>query len=121
MAFANAWGMGYGALILLAVLAATGQPLVAPPSPRYLAALAYLAVVGSVVGFTTYLLLVARIGSARAAYATVLFPVVALGLSTLFEGYQWQWTGGLGLTLALAGNVVMFSKPRRGITAHSLP
>ena len=74
-------------------------------------ALVYLAVVASVIGFTTYLMLVARIGSSRAAYATVLFPVIALTISTVAEGYRWHWTGFVGLALALAGNLVLFARP----------
>lgn len=109
---ATAWGMGYGALVLLGMILLTGTPVVAPPDARYLAALLYLALPGSVLAFTTYLLMVARIGSSRAAYATVLFPIVALILSTLFEGYVWHWTGFLGLALAMLGNVVMFARPR---------
>lgn len=109
---ANAWGMTYGALILLALVAVTGTPLIAPPDGRYVAALAYLAVIGSVIGFTTYLMLVARIGSARAAYATVLFPIVALTLSSLFESYHWTLTSLIGLALTLAGNAVIFSGPK---------
>ena len=107
----NAWGMTYGAVILIALIAATRTPVVAPPDGRYLAALFYLAVFGSVIAFTTYLELVARIGSSRAAYATVLFPMVALVLSTVFEGYRWSALGILGLALCLAGNVVIFSPP----------
>lgn len=117
---ANAWGMGYGALGLLALIAVTGTPVVAPPDATYLSALLYLAVIGSIVGFTTYLTLVARIGSARTAYTTVLYPIVALAISTLFEGYQWHWTGALGLGFALAGNLVMFARwpaPRRELAA----
>ncbi|WP_427024993.1 DMT family transporter [Aureimonas ureilytica] len=109
---ANAWGMSYGALVLLALIAVTGTPIVTPPDGRYVAALVYLAAIGSVVGFTTYLMLVARIGSARAAYATVLFPIVALTLSSLFESYVWTATGVLGLALTLLGNVVMFTGPK---------
>jgi drug/metabolite transporter (DMT)-like permease len=108
----NAWGMAYGALILLGLIAVTRTPLVAPPSATYVWALLYLAVFGSVVAFTTYLELVARVGSSRAAYATVLFPIVALGLSTLFEGYRWTLPGFAGLALCLAGNVVIFAAPR---------
>ena len=100
--------------LALALIALTGTPMVAPPDARYLWAMLYLAVVGSVIGFTTYLMLVARIGSARAAYATVLFPIVALALSTTYEGYAWHWQGVLGLGLALLGNVAMFSRPRTG-------
>lgn len=109
---ANAWGMTYGALILLVLVALTGTPMVAPPDGRYLAALAYLAVIGSVIGFTTYLMLVARVGSARAAYATVLFPIVALTLSSVFENYHWTPASFVGLALTLAGNVVIFSGPK---------
>jgi hypothetical protein len=44
---------------------------------------------GSVIGFTAYLTLVGRMGPERAAYCTVLFPVVALNMSAFAEGYQW--------------------------------
>ncbi|MCV2448793.1 DMT family transporter [Paracoccus sp. DMF] len=116
---ATAWGMAYGALALAGLIALTGTPVVAPPDARYLGALLYLALPGSVLAFTTYLLMVARIGSSRAAYATVLFPIVALVLSTLFEGYVWHWTGFVGLGLAMLGNVVMFARvPRRPVPAQ---
>jgi drug/metabolite transporter (DMT)-like permease len=107
---ANAWGMSYGALALLALIFLTGTPIVAPPTTTYFAAMLYLAAIGSVVGFTTYLMLVSRIGSQKAAYATVLFPVVALTLSTVFEGYHWTWLSMIGLLLTLAGNAVMFAR-----------
>ncbi|PLW77489.1 DMT family transporter [Cohaesibacter celericrescens] len=107
---ANAWAMGYGAVILLMLIGLTGTPVVAPPDKTYFGALVYLATFGSIVGFTTYLVLVAKIGSAKAAYATVLFPIVALTLSTIYEGYIWHWSGILGLVLALSGNVVMFAR-----------
>lgn len=109
-ATASAWGMGVGALVLAALIAASGTPWIAPPDLTYLGALGYLAVFGSILGFTAYLTLVARIGSARAAYTTVLYPIVALAISTLFEGYAWHWTAGLGLALAIAGNLVMFAR-----------
>ena len=111
---ANAWGMGYGALILLAIIAVTGTPMVAPDGGRYLWALIYLAVVGSIIGFTTYLMLVQRIGTGRAAYATVCFPVIALMASALWEGFIWTPLAVAGLALTLAGNAVMFlpSRPK---------
>lgn len=116
---ANAWSMAYGALILLALIVVTRTPLAPLPSLRYAGALIYLATFGSVIGFTTYLMLVQRLGSSRAAYATVLFPVIALGLSTIFEGYRWTALGCLGLVLCLAGNVVMFLPARAGFVLRS--
>ena len=111
---ANAWGMSYGSLALLALIGITGTPIVLPPDQTYLAALVYLSVIGSVVGFTTYLMLVSRIGSQKAAYATVLFPVVALTLSSVYEDYHFTPLAMVGLALTLAGNAVMFARlPRR--------
>jgi drug/metabolite transporter (DMT)-like permease len=110
---ANAWGMGYGALILLAIVVVTGTPLPPPPDLRYWGALAYLSVFGSIVGFTTYLMLVARIGTGRAAYATVMFPVIALIASSLYEGFVWTPLALAGLGLTLAGNAVMFAPARK--------
>lgn len=110
---ANAWGMGIGALSLLCILAAQGQPLAIPTGGLYWGALLYLAIVGSIGGFTAYLVLVGRIGSAGAGYATVLFPIVALTASSLFEGYEWTLLSVLGVALAGLGNLVMFKKTRR--------
>lgn len=108
-ATANAYGMAYGSLLLAVLLVVTGTPLTPPPDAVYVGALIYLAVIGSVVGFTTYLMLVARIGSGRAAYATVMFPVIALILSALYEGYAWDGRTVAGLGLTILGNIVAFS------------
>lgn len=118
---ANAWGMGIGALCLLVLIAATGQPLSVPRDGVYWSALVYLSVIGSIVGFTAYLMLVGRIGSAKAGYATVLFPIVALTASTLFEGYQWTGTSVLGVVFAGLGNAVMFRRSRRPTTGKPRP
>lgn len=103
----NAYAMAYGAIILIGILIVTGQPLVMDTSPQYLGALVYLSVFGSIIGFTAYLTLVARLGANKAAYATVMFPVVALLLSSWFESYQWQVTSFVGLGLTMIGNVIM--------------
>lgn len=103
----NAVGMAYGALFMFAAAAATGRPPTFDWSPAYLASLAYLAVFGSVIAFGCYLTLLGRIGADRAAYATVLFPLVALTLSWLFEGYRWSPAVLAGLGLVVLGNVLV--------------
>ncbi|NMM38509.1 MAG: EamA family transporter [Glaciimonas sp.] len=108
----NAWAMLVGTLILLAGVAVSGTPLTMDWSPKYLGALLYLAIPGSVVGFTAYLMLVGRIGPDRAAYSTVLFPVVSLNISAWLEGYQWTAVGLGGLLLVIAGNVLVFRQQR---------
>lgn len=107
-----AYGMLYGALLMLLVCVIGAVPFGFDPSVAYTGALLYLAIFGSVVGFTAYLTLVGRMGPARAAYCTVLFPVVALSISTYAEGYQWTWVAGCGLVLVMAGNVLVFARRR---------
>jgi drug/metabolite transporter (DMT)-like permease len=104
----NAWAMTIGASVIALYALATGQPIAFDPSLTYIGAGLYLAIPGSVIGFTTYLTLVGRLGADKAAYCTVLFPVVALNVSAWVEGYEWTVAALLGLVLVLAGNVVVF-------------
>jgi drug/metabolite transporter (DMT)-like permease len=106
----NAWGMLVGTLLLLSYCLLQGVPFAYEPGWRYSSALLYLAIPGSVIGFTAYLTLVGRLGPERAAYSTVLFPVVALNVSALFEGYRWTLPALLGLACVMAGNVLVFRK-----------
>jgi len=108
----NAWAMGYGALIMLTLALLTGASFAIELTPAYIGSLLYLAVIGSIIGFATYFSLVGRIGAGPAAYTTVMFPLIALGMSTLFEGYQWSGAAVFGLVLILLGNVLMFYQPR---------
>lgn len=108
----NAYAMIYGALILLTGIVVTGTTWKLDTSPIYLGSLLYLAIPGSILGFTAYLSLVGRIGANRAAYATVLFPIVALTLSAWFEGYRWTVVSFLGLLLVLLGNTVSLGGPK---------
>jgi drug/metabolite transporter (DMT)-like permease len=107
----NTWAMLIGSTTLGVAALAMGMPFALDPSPRYLGALLYLAIPGSVIGFTAYLLLVGRIGPDRAAYSTVLFPIVALTISTIYEGYHWTPLALCGLALVLAGNLLAFLQP----------
>lgn len=107
----NAWGMLYGALALYGSALLTGSPITLDWNFTYMASLLYLAVFGSVVGFWAYVTLIGNIGPDRAAYSSLLFPVVALLISTLFEGYQWTLLGLAGFGLVLAGNWLVM---RRG-------
>lgn len=104
----NGWAMLFGATVLLVGSISSGLHWVPDWSVRYWSALFYLAFFGSVIGFTAYLMLVGRIGPEKAAYSTVLFPVVALNISVWFEGYHWTFSSLFGLLLVMAGNVLVF-------------
>ncbi len=106
----NAYGMAYGALLMLTVALLLGKPLIIEATFSYLVSLGYLALFGSVVAFGCYLSLVGRIGPGRAAYVTLLFPIVALLLSTLWEDYHWTWSALVGVGLILCGNSLALVK-----------
>ncbi|WP_241087463.1 DMT family transporter [Candidatus Vondammii sp. HM_W22] len=103
----NAFGMTYGALILAMTAILQSVPFNYDDSLGYSVSLFYLALFGSVLAFGSYLTLLGRIGPEKAAYAMVLFPLVALGISTLFEGYQWTMSSASGVALVLAGNILI--------------
>ncbi len=109
----NAWGMAYGALIMFIYALFSGVSFNYDPAVSYSISLLYLSVFGSILAFGSYLTLIGRIGADRAAYAAVLFPVIALGLSTLFEDYQWTTRAVFGFGLVLLGNYVVVSKSRK--------
>jgi len=116
---ANAYGMTYGAIFMLAFALIGGKPFVFDMSPLYIGSLLYLALFGSVFAFGFYLTLLGRIGPDKAAYATVLFPLIALGLSTVFEGYQWSAPAIVGMVLVLFGNILVLSRKRRQIDVEA--
>ncbi len=103
---ATAWGMAYGALAAALSAAVTGAAWTFDPRPAYVLSLLYLAVFGSIAAFGAYLTLLKRVGAAPSSFVGVATPVVALLLSTLFEGYRWTWVAVLGVVLAVAGNVL---------------
>jgi drug/metabolite transporter (DMT)-like permease len=101
----NAWGMLYGTIITGLFAVYRGHDFAFDWSATYVASLLYLTVFGSVVAFGAYLTLLGRIGAHRAGYAMVMFPVVALILSVLFEGLEIDATIIVGTLLVLAGNL----------------
>ena len=109
----NAWSMAYGTALLCLFALISGSAFNFDPRLPYTASLVYLAVVGSLVAFAAYLTLLGRIGAERAAYATVMFPIIALGLSTLFEGYVWTPGAMIGVALVLFGNILVLAPSRR--------
>ena len=110
---ANAYGMAYGTVGLALIAALRGTPVDFDPSWPYVVSLLYLSLAGTSLAFGLYLVLIKRIGPSRAAYTSVLFPVVALAVSTLFEGYRWSVPSFMGLAVLVAGNALALSRRAR--------
>jgi len=105
----NAHAMAFASVLALLISAIFGREFAFSTSAGYVLSLLYLAVFGSAVAFGCYIALIRRIGSARAAYSTLLFPIVALIISTVLEGYRWTPVAAIGILLTLAGNWLILS------------
>lgn len=109
---ANAWGMLYGTLLNAGIAFWRGKPFIYDPAPEYSWSLLYLSVIGTVLVFPCYLTLLNRIGLAKAGYASIMIPVVAVILSVMFEGLALTPTLMGGLILVLAGNVFILTRTK---------
>ncbi len=106
----NAYGMLYGSLLMLILVFIIGTPLSFDVSFKYIGSLIYLAVFGSIIAFWSYLTLLGKIGADKAAYVMLVFPIIALLLSTMFEEYTWSLFALLGIALITTGNFLMLKK-----------
>ncbi|MFM2410523.1 MAG: hypothetical protein RL481_1351 [Pseudomonadota bacterium] len=106
-----AWSMLFGTLFNAGWSFIMHGPPVIDPRPAYLGGVLYLAIVGSVITFPLYFGLIRDIGPGKAAYTSVLIPIVAMLLSTIFEGYQWTSLALGGAVLVTIGMVIAM-RPR---------
>ena len=102
-----AWGMFYGAMSALAIGLASGKPPSFLATSAYVLSLAYLAILGSIIAFASYLTLLKRLGAARAGYIGVMVPILALLLSAAFEGFRFHALTWVGIGVSVAGNVLI--------------
>ena len=107
---ANTFGMTYGALLMLGLSWATGREFTFEMTLPYVSSMVFLSVFASIIAFWTYLTLLGRVGVERAAYSTLIFPLVALGFSTVFEDYQWTAYAVIGILLILTGNLLILKR-----------
>ncbi len=115
---ATAWGMIYGTVWAGFLTLIRGESFAVPLNAPFVVSLLYLVVVATIFAFAAYLTLVKRIGAAKAGYATVMFPVVGLLVSTFAEtlvpgaqgNYSWTPAAVLGLALAIGGNVLVLRR-----------
>lgn len=106
MATMLGWAMLLGAAMDGTFAWITTGPPVFDTRPSYIAGVLYLGIFGSAVSFPLYFSVLRKIGPAKAAYSSVIIPVLAMLLSTVFEGYRWSWLAAAGALLAGAGLVL---------------
>ena len=102
--------LGIAMLVGAAMDAAIAWTVAGPPVIElrigYLLGVLYLGVLASALAFTLYFGVLRIIGPAKAAYSSVLVPVIAMLLSTIFEGYRWSLLAGAGAALAMVGLII---------------
>jgi drug/metabolite transporter (DMT)-like permease len=108
----NAFAMFYGPFFMLLICLIMGKPFNFDLSFAYVSSLLYLTVFGSIIAFTSYLTLLGNIGADKSAYVTLIIPVIALLLSTVFEDYRWNLFAFLGVICILTGNFIILKKRR---------
>ena len=104
---ANSFGMMYGCLVLILYALILDHPFKISFETYYLAGLLWLSIVSTVLTFTCYLTLLGRIGPGQVGYATIVFPIFALLISTIFENYVWTPLAFVGVSLVILGNLIM--------------
>ncbi|MCH9780135.1 MAG: EamA family transporter, partial [Alphaproteobacteria bacterium] len=109
----NAWGMLIGGCVTLSVHALLGGEWVFPTDAGYWLPLVYLVTVSSIIGFGSYLSLIGRLGPARAASTSVVFPLVAFVPSIVFEGVAVSTELVIGVALVLGGNTLVLWERHR--------
>jgi drug/metabolite transporter (DMT)-like permease len=107
-----AWGMFYGVIgnALLAWLW-FGPPVVEARA-GYWIGLVYLGLFASAAAFTLYFGIMRAVGPGKAAYSSLIIPVVAMAISTVAEDYRWSLLAVGGGALALVGMIIALMAPR---------
>ncbi len=108
-----AWSMAIGAVLDICIAFAVAGPPVFEARLGYWAGVIYLALFGSVLCFALYFPVVRKIGPGKAAYSSVLVPIIAMSLSTVFENYRWSPLAMAGAALSLGGMLLVLVGRRR--------
>jgi drug/metabolite transporter (DMT)-like permease len=114
-----AWGMAYGAIFMATIAVLQGKSFNFDYTFAYISSLLYLTIFGSVIAFASYLTLLNRIGAHKASYASVMFPAVAVIISTVVEGFAWTTYTLVGLSFILAGNLVVLIRAKKPLASDS--
>ncbi|MGL5113691.1 MAG: DMT family transporter [Beijerinckiaceae bacterium] len=112
---ASAWGMAYGTVWTGIVTYWRGESFAVPLTLPFVVSFLWLLSTATIIAFAAYLTLVSRIGPARAGYASVMYPVVGLFVSSVAEtlvpgaasNFVWTPFAVAGIALAIAGNVLV--------------
>ena len=116
-----AWGMFYGVIANAVTAFLLFGPPVFEARAGYWIGLFYLGLVASALAFTIYFGILRIVGPGKAAYSSLLVPIIAMALSTIFEDYRWSTAAAAGGLLALAGLVIALRSSRPAAVTEGPP
>ena len=116
---ANAVGCAVGLPICLLASALLGERWVMPQTGAAWFSIAYLTIAGSVGAFVIFTWLLRHWPVTRAAFISVITPVIALGLGALFRGEALNGRSLAGTALVLAGLVLGMTADRAAARAKA--
>lgn len=106
----NTWGMTYGAVFMGLIMLIQGKSFTFDFTLSYISSLFYLSIFGSVIAFGCYFSLLNKIGAHKASYSSIMFPAVAVVISTFIEGFVWNSYTITGFICMILGNIVVLTK-----------
>ena len=112
-AMASALQMFSGGLVVLIVGFATGEHVPSHPSARAIAALLYLAIFGSLLGYTAYTYLLKHVRPSLATSYSYVNPGLAVLLGVWFAGERITMTGIVAMLTILTGVVLVIAGERK--------
>ena len=86
--------------------------------PGYWLGVVYLGLFASALAFPLYFAVMRAVGPGKAAYSSLLVPILAMAISTVAEGYRWTSLAVAGGILAMIG---LFIALRSGRVAPPAP
>lgn len=98
--------------LLLGIYIVSGEALPTMVPPRAIAAIVYLGVIGSVLGFALYYYVLKHVDTTRVALITLITPVIALLLGHLLNGEALQTEALVG-TAAILSGLLLFEYGRQ--------
>ena len=113
------FNMFYGCVVLLVLAVAMKVKPEFNVSSQFIVSLVYLAIFGSIGALTSYIALIRRIGADKAAFVDIVYPVVALSLSSIMEDYQWNLMALAGVIFIASGNAIAL-KPAKVLSQARL-
>ncbi len=102
----TSYSMLYGSLFSFIFAIFKGQNVSFDFSFSYIFSLLYLILLPGILGYCSILYLIEKVGSAKASYTALFYPIIALIISAIFENYQFTYLTFLGIFLVLIGNLI---------------